>query len=70
MVSDPGEKATEKRAPDEPPAFRHPQWMVGIVLIFGVAAILAGLQNPVWFLIGAPCILVLLIWLWVRLFAG
>jgi hypothetical protein len=55
--------------PPEPPVFRHPQWMVGVVLIFGVAAILAGLRNPVWFLIGAPCILVLLVWLWVRFFA-
>jgi hypothetical protein len=53
--------------PEPPPVFRHPQWMVGIVLILGIAAIFAGLDNPVWFVIGFPCILVLVIYLWVRI---
>jgi len=51
----------------ERPLFLHPQWTVGVVLIFAVAAIVAGLNNPVWFIIGAPCILVLIVYVWVRL---
>jgi len=50
----------------EPPIFRHPQWLLGVVLVFGVVAILAGLRNPVWFLIGFPAILTLIVWIWVR----
>lgn len=53
---------------EERPVFRHPQWTVGVVLVFAVAAILAGLNDPVWFIIGAPCILTLVIWILVRLF--
>ena len=49
------------------PVFPHPQWMVGVVLILGIAAIFAGLNNPVWFVIGFPCILVLGVWVWVRI---
>jgi len=49
-----------------PPVFPHPQWMVGIVLILGAMAILAGLYDPVWFLIGGPCIVVLALYAWVR----
>jgi hypothetical protein len=60
--------AEEAPAPDqrERPLFVHPRWTVGVVLIFGVAAIVAGLRDPVWFLIGAPCILVLIVYVWVR----
>lgn len=53
--------------PAEAPVFRHPQWMVGVVLVFAVAAIIAGLQNPVWWIIGTPCILVLIVYIWARL---
>jgi hypothetical protein len=53
--------------PVERPLFPHPQWMVGVVLIFAVVAILAGLRNPVWWLIGSPCILVLVVWIYVRI---
>ena len=56
--------------PEQPPVFRHPQWMVGIVLILGVASLIAGLNDPIWWLIGAPCILTLLVWIWVRVVAG
>jgi hypothetical protein len=59
-----------EEAPPEPgarPVFAHPQWMVGVVLIFAVVAIVAGLRNPVWWLIGSPCILVLLIWIYVKI---
>ena len=52
--------------PDERPLFQHPEWMVGVVLIFAVAAVIAGLDNPIWLLIGSPCILVLVIYTWVR----
>lgn len=51
----------------EPPVFSHPQWLVGIVLILGGMALVAGLSNPVWLLIGAPCILVLALYIFVRL---
>ena len=52
--------------PDERPLFQHPDWMVGVVLIFAVAAVIAGLGDPIWFLIGSPFILVFLIYSWVR----
>lgn len=52
---------------DEPPLFQHPRWMVGVVMIFGVAAIVAGLSQPIWWLVGSPFILALLIMIWVRL---
>jgi len=53
--------------PTERPVFQHPQWMVGVVLVFAVVAILAGLRNPVWWLIGSPCILVLAVWIYVKI---
>lgn len=56
--------------PEEPkakPAFPHPQWMVGVVLIFGVAALWGGFYNPIWWLIGLPCILTLFVYIFVRL---
>ena len=49
------------------PVFRHPQWMVGVVLIFGVAALWGGFYNPIWWLIGFPCILTLGVYIFVRL---
>ena len=52
--------------PDERRLFQHPEWMVGVVLIFAVSAVIAGLDNPVWLLIGSPFILVLAIYAWVR----
>lgn len=58
---------SRERDPEERPVFAHQPWMVGMVLVFGVVAILAGLVNPVWFLIGAPCILVLAIYIYVRI---
>lgn len=60
MVDDP------QRESNEPSPFAHPQWTVGVVLVFAVVAIAAGFRNPVWFLIGFPCILVLALWLFVR----
>jgi hypothetical protein len=54
---------------DERPLFPHQPWMVGIVLIFGVLAILAGLFDPIWLLLGAPFILALLLLIYVRIVA-
>jgi hypothetical protein len=51
----------------ERPLFQHPQWMVGVVLIFAVVAVVAGFDNPIWLLIGSPFILALVIYLWARL---
>jgi hypothetical protein len=73
----PDEDVSTGRDPEEPPAplppmgtekpvFMHPQWTVGVVLILGVVAIVAGLQNPIWFLIGSPFILTLGIYAWTR----
>jgi hypothetical protein len=49
------------------PLFPHPPWTVGIVLIFAVLAILAGFSDPIWLLLGLPCILVLALFLYVRM---
>jgi hypothetical protein len=55
--------------PDEnqSPLFPHPPWTVGIVLILAVLSCLAGLADPIWFLFGAPFILVLLLFLYIRI---
>jgi len=50
---------------DERPIFAHQPWMVGMVLIFAVLAIIAGLSDPIWFLLGLPCILVLVLYIYV-----
>ena len=47
--------------------FAHQPWMVGMVLIFAVLAIIAGLSDPIWFLLGGPCILVLALYIYVRI---
>ena len=52
---------------DGPLVFAHPQWMMGVVLIFAVFFLVAGLNNPVWLLIGSPFILTLAVYVWVRL---
>ncbi len=49
------------------PLFPHPPWTVGIVLIFAVMAILAGFNDLTWLLLGAPCILVLVLFIYVRI---
>jgi len=67
MESDPRTDAPHEPDPTERPVFQHPQWMLGVVLIFALVAIVAGLRNPVWWLIGSPCILVLAVWVYVRI---
>jgi len=52
---------------NERPLFAHPPWTVGIVLIVGVLAILAGFSDPIWFFLGLPCILVLALFIYVRI---
>jgi len=51
---------------DQPRLFQHQPWMVGVVLVFAVAAVVAGVSNPVWWRIGSPLILVLVLYLGVR----
>ena len=57
----------DKPQTTERPLFNHPPWMLGIVLILAVMSILAGLSDPIWFLLGLPCILVLVLYLYVRI---
>jgi membrane-bound ClpP family serine protease len=51
----------------ERPMFAHPPWTVGIVLCLAVLAIIAGLSDPIWILLGLPCILVLALYIYVRI---
>lgn len=51
---------------EQRPLFPHPQWSVGVVMIFAVIAIFAGLENPIWLLVGSPFILALAIYVWMR----
>jgi hypothetical protein len=64
MVESNSEETREER---QRPLFPHPPWTVGIVLILAVCAILAGLSDPIWLLVGAPFILVLALFLYVRI---
>jgi hypothetical protein len=51
----------------ESPLFPHPPWTLGIVLVIAVCALLAGISDPIWLLLGAPFILALLLFLYVRI---
>ena len=57
----------EKPDANERPLFIHPPWMLGVVLTFAVLAIIAGLRDPIWLLLGLPCILVLVLYIYVRI---
>ncbi|HSW40545.1 MAG TPA: hypothetical protein VLL97_13740 [Acidobacteriota bacterium] len=61
------EKQPEIPDMNKRPVFPHPPWMMGVVLILAVLAIIAGLTNPIWLVFGMPCILVLLVFIYVRL---
>jgi hypothetical protein len=52
--------------PPPQPLFLHPSWSVGVVLVFAMLTIFAGLRNPIWFLIGSPFLLVMAVFIWVR----
>jgi hypothetical protein len=60
-------RSDNKPDANERPLFPHPPWTVGIVLIVAVLAILAGFSDPIWFLLGLPCILVLALFIYVRI---
>jgi len=47
--------------------FAHAPWMVGMVIVLAVLAIIAGFSDPIWFLLGLPCILVLALFVYVRI---
>jgi hypothetical protein len=51
----------------ERPLFPHRPWMVGLVLGLAVLSIIAGFSDPIWLLLGAPFILVLVLYIYVRL---
>jgi hypothetical protein len=59
--------SNDKPDANERPLFPHPPWMVGIVLVCAVWAIIAGLSDPIWLLLGLPCILVLALFIYVRI---
>ena len=53
---------------DERPLFKHPPWMVGIMLILGAMSLFVGLTlDPFWLVMGAPAILTLLVYMGVRI---
>lgn len=72
---DPGSGDPDGRAEPQgdyaaPSPFPHPPWTVGVVLVLGVVSLLFGiLVRPIFLLVGSPFILVLLLWIYVRLFA-
>ena len=52
---------------DEAYVFPHPQWTVGVVLIFALVTLFLGIfAHPVWLLIGSPFILAFGLWIVVR----
>jgi len=52
----------------EPAPFPHPPWTVGLVLVAGVITLLFGvLVNPIWLAVGAPFLIALALWLYVKL---
>jgi hypothetical protein len=62
-------EATRKQ--DEPSPFPHPPWTVGVVLVLGVVSLLFGLLvRPIFLAVGSPFIIVLVLWLYVKLFTG
>ncbi len=62
-LKDPDERPT----PEERPVFAHPPWMTGIVLTLAILAIIAGFSDPIWLLLGAPFILVLALYIYIRI---
>jgi hypothetical protein len=63
------EESTDAELANAQPMFAHPQWTVGVVLVFGAAALVAGIvSSPVWLVIGSPLILTLFLYIWIRFF--
>ena len=47
--------------------FPHPDWTVGLVLVFAAVTLLYGLLvSPIWLVVGSPFLIVLLLWIWVK----
>jgi hypothetical protein len=62
--------APHEETDDLPSPFPHPPWTVNLVVVAGVITLLFGiLVSPIWLVVGSPFVLVLLLWLYVRLFA-
>lgn len=63
------EELEQAELPPEPERspFAHPQWMVGIVLILGFWAFVVGFAQPIWWWIGSPLILALVVYVVTRL---
>ncbi len=48
--------------------FPHPPWTIGLVLVGGVITLMFGvLVNPIWLGVGAPFLIALALWLYVKL---
>lgn len=58
----------EKPEEGGPKIFQHPEWTVGLVLVFAVVSLLLALANPIFLIIGSPFILVLGLWIGVRIY--
>ena len=51
-----------------PSPFPHPPWTLGLVLVAGVITLIFGvLVNPIWLGVGAPFLIALVLWLYVKL---
>ena len=51
-----------------PSPFPHPPWTVGLVLVGGLITLMFGvLVSPIWLGVGAPFLIVLALWLYIKL---
>jgi hypothetical protein len=66
MVENPDETDHQQDVNARPP-FPHPPWMVGVILALAVLIIFVGLADPIWLLIGSPCLLALGIYIYVKI---
>jgi hypothetical protein len=66
MVENPDETDHEQDTNERPP-FPHPPWMVGVILALAVLVLFVGLADPIWLLIGSPCLLALVIYMYVKI---
>jgi hypothetical protein len=59
--------ADDRSDVNERPLFPHPPWMLGVVLVIAVVAIIAGISDPIWLLLGLPFILALALFIYMRI---
>ncbi len=65
-----GERPSEEEREREyaPSPFPHPPWTLGLVLVAGVITLIFGvLVNPIWLGVGAPFLIALALWLYIKL---